>query len=186
MINEIVYNEDTELLDSPMKPEQLRLLPGAAEAVRKLKKAGFYVFIVTNQPAAAKGKTTFGKLCEINRTMREAVADGGEDPIDEIFMCPHFPEEQPLTREHFLIKGCTCRKPQPGLILRAREKYRIDPERSYMVGDSFTDVLCGRAAGVKTVFIGSYKCDVCARLGQEKPDMIAGSLEEFAGRICGS
>ncbi len=183
VLNEIVYDDNTEQLDSPLQPESLTLLPGVADAVRKLKKAGFYIFIVTNQPAAAKGKTTLAKLYDINERLREFLAEGGEDPVDEIFMCPHYPTEGKYTREHFLIRKCECRKPGTGLIRSAAGKYNIDLSASYMVGDSFTDVICGRDAGVKTVFIGNYKCDLCARLKYQKPDLIVSSLPEFAEKI---
>ncbi|MBQ7584071.1 MAG: HAD-IIIA family hydrolase [Lachnospiraceae bacterium] len=171
VLNEIVFNEDTELLDSPMNPGELKLIEGAAEAVARLKEAGYYVFIVTNQPAAAKGKTGLGELFDVNKKLKELVPG-----IDEVFMCPHHPIGSPRGRERNLIVKCGCRKPGTGLIDQAGAKYAIDTDSSFMAGDSFTDVLCGRAAGLKTVFIGDYKCDVCARLEYEKPDIIAKDL----------
>ena len=178
VINEIVYNEDTELLDSPMKPSELSLIPGASDAIKRLKEAGYFVFVVTNQPAAAKGKTGLGDLFDINKRLTELIPE-----IDEIFMCPHHPKGDKRSRERNLIKDCACRKPKTGLIDEACTKYAVDKANSFMAGDSFTDVKCGRAAGIKTVFIGDYKCDVCARLGYDKPDIIAGSLAEAVDLI---
>ena len=173
VLNEIVYNEDTELLDSPMRPDELRLIDGAAEAVTRLKGAGYYVFIVTNQPAAAKGKTSLGQIFDINKKLKELIPQ-----IDEVFVCLHHPKGSEHSRERNLIGECRCRKPKTGLIDEARAKYAIDIERSFMAGDSYTDVQCGKAAGVQTVFIGDYKCDFCARLKYNKPDIVAGSLAE--------
>ena len=171
VLNEIVYNEDTELLDSPMKPEELKLIPGAADAVRRLKEAGFYVFIITNQPAAAKGKTGLGDLFDINKRLRELIPE-----IDEVFVCFHHPKGDARCRERSLIRKCGCRKPGTGLIEEACIRYAVDMDGSFMAGDSYTDIKCGKAAGLRTVFIGDYKCDVCARLEFDKPDMTAPDL----------
>lgn len=178
-INEIVYNEDTEQLDSPMDVGQFRMFDGAADAIRKLKSLGYYVFVVTNQPSAAKGKTSLGRLYDIDHELRRQC----EGMIDDVFMCAHYPKEQPQTKERFLIKKCECRKPLPGLIKQAMAKYSIDAAGSYMAGDSFTDIQCGRAAGVRTVFVGNYKCDVCARLKYDKPDMTVSSIGELAEKL---
>ncbi|MCR5488399.1 MAG: HAD-IIIA family hydrolase [Lachnospiraceae bacterium] len=183
VLNEIVFNEETEQLDSPLSREELKLLDGVGEAVRKLREKGFYLFIVTNQPAAAKGKTTLGRLYEVNAELRQRLSPDGEDRIDEVFMCPHYPKESPRTKESFLIQSCDCRKPKAGLIRSACQKYGIDLEHSYMVGDSYTDIACGREAGLQTVFIGNYKCDACARLEYRKPDRIVSSLLEFAEEL---
>ena len=178
VMNEIVYNEDTELLDSPMNPGELRLLPGAGEAVARLKEAGYYVFIVTNQPAAAKGKTSLGELFDINKRLKELVPG-----IDDVFVCFHHPKGSEYSRERNLIGECACRKPKTGLIDEACSKYAVDTENSFMAGDSFTDMVCGRKAGLKTVFIGDYKCDVCARLEYNKPDITAPDLLKAVGQI---
>ncbi len=174
VLNEMVYNEDTEQLDSPLKPDQLKLFDGVKEAVDKLKNDGYYVFVITNQPAAAKGKTTLGDLFDINKRLKELIPG-----IDDVFVCFHHPKGSDFSREKNLIRRCECRKPETGLILQAQEKYNIDMDDSFMAGDSFTDIRCGRAAGLKTVFIGDYKCDVCARLEYQKPDAVVKDLPEL-------
>ncbi len=173
VLNEIVFNEDTEQLDSPLKVSELKLLDGAAEAVKTLKDAGYYVFIITNQPAAAKGKTSLGELWDINKELCKLIPE-----IDEVFMCPHHPKGSERSTEKDLICKCGCRKPETGLIKEASEKYACDMEASFMAGDSYTDIQCAQAAGLKSVFIGDLKCDVCARLSYRKPDITAGSLKE--------
>ena len=179
VINEIVWNDDIEQLDSPMKVSEFKFLPGAVEALKEFNEKGYYVFVVTNQPGAAKGKTTLATLYDINTYMIESLAKEGV-VIDDLFMCPHYPSEQPMTKEHFLIRKCNCRKPEPGLIYRALRKYGIDMSSSYMIGDSCTDVMAGAAVGLKTVFLGDLKCDLCKKLGDLKPDLIAKNILDAA------
>lgn len=182
VINEIVYNEDTELMDSPMNVSQFEMFPHVADAIKAFRNKGYYVFVVTNQPAAAKGKTSLINLYDINTYfVNEMKKEGAE--IDNVFMCMHYPKKLKLTKDDYLIKSCDCRKPKPGMILAAANKYNLDLENSYMVGDSFTDVQCGIAAGVKTIFLGDYKCDACKRLCDNKPDIICKSLSEVPKEI---
>lgn len=177
VINEIVYNEDIEQMDSPFKKEDILLIDGSCDAVKRIREMGYRVFIVTNQPAAAKGKVTLGTLYCINQYLLEMLQPV---EIDAVYMCPHYPVSGKFTKEEFLIKNCDCRKPEPGLLYKARELYAIDWSNSYMIGDSYTDVLAGRKAGVSTVFIGNYKCDVCNQLEGNKPDYICRNLLSFS------
>ncbi len=179
VINEIVWNDDIEQLDSPMKTEQFKFLPNAADAVKMFKEKGYYVFVVTNQPGAAKGKTSLATLYDINTYMIDALSKEGAE-IDDLFMCPHYPKKLPQTKEDFLIKKCSCRKPEPGLIYRAMRKYNIDLARSYMIGDSCSDVVAGSAVGLSTVFIGDLKCDLCKKLGDVAPTYVAANILEAA------
>lgn len=182
VINEIVFNEDAEQMDSPMNVSQFKLLPNVAEAIKLFREKGYYVFIATNQPAAAKGKTSLTNLYDINTYfINEMKLEGAE--IDDVYMCTHYTKRLEMTKEDFLIKECNCRKPKPGLLLEAFEKYNIDTDNSYMIGDSYTDVKCGKAAGVKTIFIGDYKCDSCKRLCGEKPDAICKDILEVAKSV---
>ncbi len=172
VINSIVWNDDIEQLDSPMKVEQFEFLPGAVEALRTFKEKGYYVFIITNQPGAAKGKTCLATLYDINTYMIDCLSEQGVE-TDDLFMCPHYPKKLPQTKEEFLIKECNCRKPQPGLIYRAMRKYNIDLSGSYMIGDSCTDIIAGNTVGTSTIFIGDLKCDLCRKLGDIMPTFIA-------------
>ena len=182
VINEIVWNEDIEQLDSPLKVSQFKFLPDVANALRIFKDKGYYIFIVTNQPAAAKGKTTLASLYDINTHMIDALSEEGVE-IDDLFMCPHYPKELPTTKEKFLIRKCSCRKPEPGLIYRAMRKYRIDMTSSYMIGDSCSDVKAGAAVGLQTIFIGDLKCDLCKKLGDLSPTFVASDLMDAAMNV---
>lgn len=178
-INEIVYNEETENLDSPLSAEQLVLLPGIEEALGIFKSLGYSLVVVTNQPAAAKGKVPLAKLYEVNNRLRDMLDEKGIH-FNDILMCTHYPQGRDGLKERFLIKSCDCRKPKPGLLKRAMGKYNIDIGKSYMVGDSYVDVLAGAAVDLKTVFLGRYKCDTCQLLGEIKPEFTFKSLLEFA------
>lgn len=182
VINEIVFNEDIEQMDSPSKISEYQFLPGVSEAIKQFKDKGYYVFVVTNQPSAAKGKTTLSNLYDINTYAIEQLKSQGA-VIDDLYMCPHYPKMLPATKEDFLIKTCDCRKPKPGLLYKAIKKYNIDLSRSYMVGDSCTDIEAGAAVGVKTVFIGSLKCDMCKKLGDLSPDIITKDILELSKMI---
>ena len=141
-------------------------------ALRTFKEKGYYVFIITNQPGAAKGKTCLATLYDINTYMIDCLSEQGVE-TDDLFMCPHYPKKLPQTKEEFLIKECNCRKPQPGLIYRAMRKYNIDLSGSYMIGDSCTDIIAGNTVGTSTIFIGDLKCDLCRKLGDIMPTFIA-------------
>ncbi len=179
VINEIVFNEDAEQMDSPLRISEFQLLPRAIEAIRMIREKGYYIFIVTNQPAAAKGKVSLTGLYDINTHFVNLLKEQGTE-VDDIFMCPHFTKKLPMAKEEFLIQECDCRKPKPGLLYKAKRKYHLDWENSYMVGDSYTDVAAGQAAGVKTVFIGGFKCDTCKRLDGKQPDEIMKDIYAFA------
>ncbi|MEG1847146.1 MAG: HAD-IIIA family hydrolase [Lachnospiraceae bacterium] len=179
VINEIVFNDDIEQFDSPLKTEEVVIMDQVIEALKIIKRLDYYIFIVTNQPAAAKGKTSLATLYDINKKLMSEIEESGIK-IDEVYMCPHYDKENTYTKEHFLIKECTCRKPKPGLLYMAKERYNIQWESSYMVGDSYTDILAGKAAGLNTVLIGTLKCDMCKQLQDYRPNRIVNNLLDFA------
>lgn len=182
VINELVYNDDTEWLDSPFSEREFRYVDGVLDALRKIGRAGYYIFIVTNQPAAAKGKTSLKKLYDLNAWLTGDLKAKGI-AVEFVNMCPHYPGEGKKAELDFLNWKCDCRKPEAGMIRNLLEGYGIDRENSYMVGDSYTDILAGKSAGIKTVFFGKWKCDMCQRMGEGGPDHIIDKMEELA-EIC--
>jgi D-glycero-D-manno-heptose 1,7-bisphosphate phosphatase len=120
----------------PMSLEHFELLPGVVEACFRLKKAGFKLFVVTNQPDISRGKLSSDLLYEMNEKLRK------ELPLDDVFICIH--DDSDL---------CSCRKPKPGLLYTAANKYRISLTESYLVGDRWKDITAGQAAGCKCFFI---------------------------------
>ena len=181
VINEPAWNEDYEQLDSPFNKSQVKLKPNIVEGLRVLQE-DHLLFIVTNQPAAAKGKTSYEQLCTVNQYIIDQLA--AEDIyITDYRICPHYEHDTPYTAEPYLIRNCGCRKPKPGMIIDIVNNYAIDIENSWMVGDFVNDILCGIISGLKTAFIGEYKCDTCAALKYQKPDLICADLNEFAEEL---
>ena len=172
-INEIVYFPEFGIIDSPLKPEQFQLLPGVAEAIRILNRLGLKVIIVSNQPAIAKGKTTMNLFNKIRRKMKMELQKHGAY-VDGEYYCFHHPQAKLVEYK----VNCDCRKPKPGLILKASQDLDLDPSQCYMIGDGITDVEAGKAIGCTTFLLGNLKCDGC-RLMEEKgiePDFIVSSL----------
>lgn len=135
------------------RPEQIRLIPGVADALKQINDSEYLAIVVTNQPVIARGDCTLEELDTINNALETALGNEGAY-IDDLFYCPHHPHRG-FEGERIEYKiDCQCRKPKPGLLLRAAEKYNIDLKRSYMVGDSLNDLLAGANAGCKPVFIG--------------------------------
>ena len=134
------------------KPENFTLLDGAAEAVRAINKAGYLAIVITNQPVIARGECSVDELERIHQKMETDLGKHGAY-IDDLFYCPHHPDGGfPGERPEYKIE-CSCRKPKPGMILAAAEKYNIDLSCSYMAGDYMRDVRSGIAAGCTPVFL---------------------------------
>jgi D-glycero-D-manno-heptose 1,7-bisphosphate phosphatase len=120
----------------PSRVGELKIVEGAAEALHDLKQAGFLLIVVTNQPDIARGTQRRAAVDVIHKTLSDVL------PLDDFFVCPHDDSDP-----------CDCRKPLPGLLLRAAEKYDIDMSRSFMIGDRWRDVEAGASAGCATVWI---------------------------------
>ena len=178
-LNQHCLNAETGQLDSPLKPSEIILLPKVILGLRLLKSLGYTIIVISNQPAAAKGKVSLAEIYQVNNRFKDILAKKGIF-IDDFLICPHHPQGSPYTKERFLIKDCTCRKPKPGLLKIALEKFNLDVPNSYMVGDSYTDILAGKSVRMKTVFLGDYKCDACQLLKGQKADYIFKNLYEFA------
>ncbi len=130
------------------KPEDFELIPGVAEAIKKINKSGYLAIVVTNQPVIARGDCTFEELALIHAKMETELGKEGAF-IDGLYFCPHhtdkgFPGERPEYK-----CNCECRKPKPGLILQAAAEFNVDISQSYMVGDGKNDVEAGKAAGCR-------------------------------------
>ena len=134
------------------KPEDFELLEGAAEAIKKINSIGYLAIVITNQPVIARGEIDSPALDEIHMKMETDLGKQGAY-IDDLFYCPHHPDRGfPGERPEYKI-DCDCRKPKPGMILQAAEKYNIDLSKSYMVGDDMRDVQAGINAGCTPVLL---------------------------------
>jgi D-glycero-D-manno-heptose 1,7-bisphosphate phosphatase len=180
VINEIIFHEDVEVLDSPFNIRQVRIIKGAFEAIANFNQLGYKVLLATNQPGAAKGKMSLARIEEVNQHIVN-MASESEAHIDHVYCCAHHPVGN-LEGDPSLIKPCKCRKPETGLLLAGIDEYQIDINLSFMVGDSISDIQAGKAIGLKTVLVGGLKCDA-RRLYEEKdclPDFVFQDLNSFA------
>lgn len=136
------------------KPEQLQLLDGVAEAVKRINESGYLAIVVTNQPVVARGDCSIEELEEIHNQLETELGNKGAY-VDDIFFCPHHPDKGfEGERPEYKI-DCECRKPKPGMLRMAAKKYHIDLENSYMIGDSMRDVQAGLAANCHAVYVGN-------------------------------
>ena len=135
------------------QPEQLELIDGVAEAIRKINASGYLAIVVSNQPVIARGECTEEELANIHNKMETDLGKQGAY-VDALYFCPHHPDKG-FAGERVEYKiACDCRKPKPGMLLRAAKEYNIDLSQSYMVGDSYRDVEAGLAAGCTPIYIG--------------------------------
>lgn len=134
-------------------PEQLELLDGVGEAIRKINLSGYLAIVVTNQPVVARGEVTVEGLQEIHNKMETLLGKEGAY-LDGIYYCPHHPDKGFDGEVKELKIVCECRKPKAGLLLQAAKDFNIDLSQSWMIGDSENDVLAGKNAGCKTALIG--------------------------------
>lgn len=138
------------------KPEELRLLEGAAEAIRLINASGYLAVIITNQPVIARGEVTVDGLDEIHRKLATELGREGAY-TDALYYCPHHPDSGFEGEVPELKIDCDCRKPKPGLLLRAAKDFNIDMKASYMIGDSEIDVEAGKRAGCTPILIERNK-----------------------------
>jgi D-glycero-D-manno-heptose 1,7-bisphosphate phosphatase len=170
------------------KREELRLLPGACDAVALLSRAGFAVVLATNQSAVARGLVTESQLAEIHAHLADALARGGAR-LDAVYACPHHPSEgvPPFRRE------CECRKPKPGMLLAAARDLDLDLARSHVVGDAERDLAAGAAVGARGILVatgkGRAEFERLTRAGRAPerfvPDVLAAAEAIAAGALQG-
>lgn len=139
LIKDVPYNANPALIE---------FLPGAVEALIALKKNNFWVILISNQPGIASGFFTMDELKEMNKALRQILLYY-DVALDGVYYCPHHPEGK---IEKYSIE-CDCRKPKPGLILKAAAEHNIDLSNSWMIGDILNDVEAGNLAGCKTILL---------------------------------
>ena len=149
--------------------KDFELISGVAEAIKKINASGYLAIVVSNQPVIAHGETTFEELQEIHNKMETLLGLEGAY-LDAIYFCPHHPDKGYDGEIPKLKIDCDCRKPKPGMLLKAKTDFNIDFSCSWMIGDSENDVKAGKAAGCKTALIGS---------NNYAQDLTVSSLAEF-------
>jgi len=151
--------------------EQLRLIPRSARAIRELNDLGAKVFIITNQSGVARGYFSEDAVHEVNEALKVLLKKEGA-AVDDFFYCPHLPGA--ADKRYDVV--CDCRKPKPGMLHQARDRYGIDLRRSFVIGDRCVDVGAGKAVGAGTVMVmtgyGAEDIPNCRNL----PDFVAPDL----------
>lgn len=162
LIEDVPYNVD---------PARVRLAEGAAGGLRALHSAGFLLFVVSNQAGVALGRFEEEALDAVERRLKELAAENGAD-LAGVYFCPHHPRA-----------ACPCRKPKPGLILRALSEHDVDPARSWMVGDILDDVEAGRRAGLRTILLDRGHETEWRLTPERSPDLKARDVSQAARLI---
>jgi D-glycero-D-manno-heptose 1,7-bisphosphate phosphatase len=176
VLNRLVVDHEHGTIDSPLAPDQVELLGGVPEALARLTAAGYGLAVVTNQPAAAKHKTTRRNLEAAHEAVLAAATRRGGRVLSS-HVCFHRAED-----------GCACRKPRTGLLEEALARNPGHDRRgAWMVGDGVTDVQAGAALGLRTAFLGPRKCDACKALAQRDlaPTWWGADLPAFADFLLG-
>lgn len=148
VINELVFYSDTGENESPRSPEDVRIFPHAVLALEQLLKQGWPLVLVSNQPSYAKGKTSLENLKAVHDYIAAYLRSYSIVLTDSYYCYCH---PQGIVSEYTRV--CDCRKPRPGMLLEAETAHNIDLKRSWMIGDSDNDIMCGQSVGCQTILI---------------------------------
>ena len=181
-----VLNETKADKDFYYKESDIIFLPKVYDALKIIKDKGYKIFVITNQPVVARGMVSLEDVKNLHKFINKEL----KEIIEKFYICPHHPEMHPDVPEHakkYRI-ACNCRKPLPGMIFEAAKEFDIDLNKSWMIGDMITDILCGKAAGCMTIQILSPHNKKITKSAMAfdkniKPDYHAKDLLEAAGFI---
>ena len=146
VINPMWRNSGNGVVDSPADATQFSLLPGVTSAIAAVNRSGRLAIVISNQPGIARAKFSPAALQAITTRMHAELRTGGAR-LDAVYYCPHHPDG---VVPDFAIR-CTCRKPEPGLILQAGREFGVNLEDSFMIGDREKDIEAGQRAGCRTI-----------------------------------
>lgn len=177
VINYPTLNPNTGAYEAPFNPEDLKLFPWTIDSLHELQKLDFKLFIITNQPDFAKGKTTLENLNLVREKMLSILEENGIN-ISEYYACFHHPNG--IIPEYTM--KCECRKPGSLFLKQAIEKYNLNAKNCWMLGDRDTDIECGQSIGAKTILIHSEHSVNEKNAGKSTPDHKAKNLK-FAVEI---
>lgn len=145
--------------------DDFELIDYVPEAIKAINSSGYLAIVVTNQPVIARGEVTFKQLNEIHNKMETLLGNAGAY-LDAVYYCPHHPHKGYSGEIPELKFDCECRKPKPGMLLKAAKDFNIDLTQSWMIGDDDNDVLAGEAAGCRSIKIrkGESLLDVISNI----------------------
>ena len=174
LVENVPYNVD---------PALLRFMPGAGEALARLQAAGLALVIVTNQSGLARGRFTRAEFARLQQVLLQRLQDEFGVSIDGVEVCPHGPDSEGRP-------ACLCRKPAPGMLIRAAHRHGLDLKRSWMVGDTLDDVEAGHRAGAGGLLLDTGGETVWRRSPLREPDarffdwpQLAAYVEKLAGGL---
>ena len=176
VINRLAFNPVNSQYESPHRVEDFELYPWTLDSLSRLQQMGFQLFLVSNQPSYAKGKTSMEALHEIQDTLHRLLTQAGIT-FTEYFYCFHHPES--IVPE--LAPPCLCRKPGTLFLQQAADKYRLDLSASWFVGDQDSDIFCGQRGGTRTILVTEERS--AAKRGASRPEFIAENLRDAVGII---
>lgn len=177
-INELNYDPEYGIIESPLNPEQVRLLFGIVPLLKAAKNMGYLLVIISNQPNLALRKTSEKNFDQISEKITELLKKEGVT-IDAEYYCFH----HPFAKVVKFKQKCDCRKPGTALFLKAAKEHNVNLNASWVVGDGVTDVLAGKAAGCKTILLANIDATENLRIIEQqlkdcKPDYIIKRLTD--------
>lgn len=155
--------------------DKFKLYENTAEAIKKINSSGYLAIVISNQPVIARGELTKEELELIHKKMKSLLGNEGAY-IDEIYYCPHHPDSGYEGEVKELKIDCACRKPKPGMIFAARDRFNIDLENSWMIGDMTGDILTGNNAGTHTALVKTGIGGQDGKYKTKEPDIIADDI----------
>ncbi len=174
VLNELVYYPDHGEDESPRRPDDLRLMPGVLDALHVLQDDGWLLFIISNQPSYAKGKTTLGSLHQVHDVLLASLPD-----VE--FAAAYYSYTHPQATVLSHKTESVYRKPMPGYLLEAQRDHGINVRQSWIVGDRDTDILCGQHVQMNTALI-TYPLSR-HKHGQSSPDITCKDLPDFTAQL---
>lgn len=176
VINKLIYKEITGEFEPPHNPNELIIYEGVAQSLRKLNEAGFLLFLISNQPDAAKGKTTIENLHKVQEKLHEYLVSNNIF-FKKYYYCFHHSDG--IVSEY--KSDCECRKPKPYFLLQAIDEFNIKPEISWMIGDRDSDIECGKSAGVRTILVENTDSE--SYRGETSPDFTVSDFNKAVSLI---
>jgi D-glycero-D-manno-heptose 1,7-bisphosphate phosphatase len=161
-----------------VNPDRIRFYPDTLEALHALHEAGFLLVIVSNQAGVARGHFDESKLIHVQEHMRTAMENVGA-PLAGFYYCPHHPD---ASVPKYAV-ACKCRKPNPGMLIKAAQELDIDLKHSWMVGDILNDIEAGNRSGCATIMIDNGNETEWFLSDERQPDFIVTNMKEAAQAI---
>jgi histidinol-phosphate phosphatase family protein len=169
-----------EPLGNGADPLQLRLIPRVGEALERLQDCGLGMVIVTNQSGLSRGRFTRGDFARLQQALLQRLQEAFGVRIDGLEVCPHAPDSEGRP-------ACLCRKPAPGMLIRAAQRHGLDLARSWMVGDTLDDVEAGHRAGAQGLLLDTGSETAWRRTPLRQPDARFfdwDALADYIGKLC--